>query len=121
MKDEKLVKALNSLNKAIEERDREGASAINDAGVAKCFEVALEYAWKAMKRRIESDGLEASSPKEAIKIGATIGLIENPSVWIEFINNRNLSVHDYLGVDNDEYLASIRQFVALCSLFIKKL
>ena len=44
MKDEKLVKALNSLNKAIEERDREGASAINDAGVAKCFEVALEYA-----------------------------------------------------------------------------
>ena len=110
MKDHKLEKALSNLKMTLVERTREGASPINDAGVSKCFEVALEYFWKYLKRRIEDDGLEASSPKEAIKVAATMGLINKPDLWIRFINNRNLAVHDYLGVDNEEYLKSINEF-----------
>lgn len=121
MNNDKLIKALSSLKESLLEREKEGASAINDAGVAKCFEVALEYAWKAVKRLVEDDGLEANSPKESIKFGATIGLIDNPEVWIDFINNRNLSVHDYIGVDNDTYLNSIKIFAIECEKLIEKL
>jgi nucleotidyltransferase substrate binding protein (TIGR01987 family) len=110
MEDPKLEKSLSNLKLALAERAREGASPINDAGVSKCFEVALEHFWKYLKRRIEDDGLEASSPKEAIKVAATMGLIKKPELWIRFINNRNLAVHDYLGVDSQDYLKSINEF-----------
>jgi nucleotidyltransferase substrate binding protein (TIGR01987 family) len=110
MKDLKLEKALSNLKLALAERAREGASPINDAGVSKCFEVALEYFWKYLKRIIEDHGLEATSPKEAIKVAATMGFIKKPDLWIRFINNRNLAVHDYLGVDSEDYLKCINEF-----------
>lgn len=121
MKDEKLNKSLDRLKSSLKERNREGASPINDAGVAKCFEVALEYAWKAIKRVVEDQGLEASSPKEAVKVGAVIGLIDDPELWIQFINDRNLSVHDYIGIDNEEYLKSISKFVTESEVLVKKI
>ena len=110
MKDPKLHKALSNLSLALAERDREGSSPINDAGVSKCFEVALEYFWKFLKRVIEDSGLEATSPKDTIKVGASIGMVKNPEKWIRYINSRNLAVHDYLGIDNSEYLSLIRDF-----------
>ena len=86
MKDPKLHKALSNLSLALAERDREGSSPINDAGVSKCFEVALEYFWKFLKRVIEDSGLEATSPKDTIKVGASIGMVKNPEKWIRYIN-----------------------------------
>jgi nucleotidyltransferase substrate binding protein (TIGR01987 family) len=121
MQDLKLEKALSNLKLALAERAREGPSPINDAGVSKCFEVALEYFWKHLKRRVEDEGLEANSPKEAIKVAASIGFIKKPEQWIAFINNRNLAVHDYLGVDSEDYLQCINDFSLESERVLKRL
>ncbi len=81
--------------------------------VVKAFEVCMEYVWRELKRRIESDGLESASPKMAIKQAARIGIITDPEAWLQCLNARNNSVHDYFGISTDDYLALARRLVTL--------
>lgn len=79
--------------------------------VAKAFETAVEYAWKYLKRQVENEGLEAPTPKEAIRQAAKIKLIKNASAWIEFVNVRNSSTHDYFGISETYYLKNVSSFL----------
>jgi len=68
---------------------------INQDATIQRFEFTFEIAWKLMKTIIELEGLNVASPRSAIRQAATVGLIDNPSVWLEFLENRNLTVHTY--------------------------
>lgn len=80
------------------------------AGISKEFEVCFEYAWKYLKQKVEESGLEAVSPKEAIKQAGHIGLIKDVELWLGFLQDRNIAVHDYLGMSNMDYLKTIQKF-----------
>lgn len=99
----KLHEAINNLDQAIKQYKGDKTS-LNFLTVAKAFEVVIEYSWRELKRTVEDEGLEAVSPKMAIKQAAKMGLVEDPETWIECINARNDSVHDYFGIPNDRYL-----------------
>lgn len=81
------------------------------AGIAKCFEVALEYTWKYLKQELEDAGLDPYSPKDVVKTAGREGIITDVEKWIKFINVRNIAVHDYLGVTQKEYLETIGEFL----------
>ena len=113
--DKKLDQAIDNLELALKDAGSSSNRVVINAAVSKCFEVALEYAWKSFKRHAEDSGVEVFSPKDAVRSAAASGLIDDPEQWMQFINNRNLSVHDYLGIDDEEYLASIKEFVSECN------
>lgn len=94
-----LESALEKYNKSTKKDDKE----IYFLAVTKGMEVLIEYVWKELKRKVEEEGLEAVSPKDAVRQAAAIGLIKDPESWIELINARNLSVHDYFGVSDDAH------------------
>lgn len=100
---QKLQKALGRLKEAREDP-------VVLAGIGKWFEVCLEYAWKYLKQRVEHEGLEAQSPREAIKRAGQIELIGNVEEWLDFLKDRNFAVHDYLGVSDESYLETIQAF-----------
>jgi nucleotidyltransferase substrate binding protein (TIGR01987 family) len=77
---------------------------LNFLMVVKAYEILVELAWKYFKEKVEDEGLSAASPKESVRKAATIGLIDDPEKWIKFIDARNLSVHDYFGLDNESFL-----------------
>ncbi len=108
---DKLKKAVSELESAYQRRQQALTDHVIYAGIAKCFEVSLEYAWKFLKSEIENRGLEAFAPKDVVKVAGKIGLIDNVEGWIEFINARNFAVHDYLGVTQEEYLELIGSFI----------
>ncbi len=78
--------------------------------LTKAFEICLEYGWKDIKREIEDRGLEGNSPKDAVREGARIGLIADPALWIDAINARNLSVHDYFSLGEADFVQLVRRF-----------
>ena len=80
------------------EPSSESERSITFIAITKAFEVALEYGWKELKRIIEDRGLEAYSPKDVVREAANINLISDPKLWINCINARNLSVHDYFSL-----------------------
>ena len=110
---EKLEKSLETLKEAIDffNNVKDDKKDIAFLSVAKAFEVSVEYAWRELKNRVEDEGLDAPSPKAAIREAARIGLIENAEAWIDFINARNAGVHDYFGMPEDEYVKIANEFL----------
>jgi nucleotidyltransferase substrate binding protein (TIGR01987 family) len=70
-------------------------SEIERAGLIQFFEVSFELSWKLIKDYLETHDYFAKSPRESIKIGFQMELIENGHVWIEALADRNLTVHTY--------------------------
>lgn len=90
------------------------------SGISKSFEVCFEYAWKYMKRRAIEEGLEVASPKDAIRHAGRLGLVDDVEKWFDFLKDRNLAVHDYLGISDEDYLKTIRDFSAEVKRLIGK-
>lgn len=64
----------------------------------KRFEFTYEMAWKALKRYLEFLGFDPKNPRATFKEGYAQNILEDESVWLEMIEQRNLSSHIY-----DEY------------------
>jgi nucleotidyltransferase substrate binding protein (TIGR01987 family) len=108
---EKFYESLVELEEARAALRKDPTNKLIQDATCKRFEVAMEYAWKAMKKVAESDGIELYSPKDAIRAAAKLQLIDVPEVWITFINARNFAVHDYFGIDSDEQTRLVDNFL----------
>ena len=113
----KLTESFRHLMEALKYEKKAQTSPFFAAGIAKCFENCFEHAWKYLKQTVNEQGMEVYSPREAVKEAARLGLIEDLELWLGFIEDRNLSVHNYLGVSDEDYLQTIRDF----STEVKKL
>ena len=47
---------------------------------------------------------------DGVDIDVFVGLIDDLETWNQFLNARNLSVHDYVGMDDAAILQLVRQF-----------
>ena len=67
----------------------------DEAGAVQAFEFCYELAWKMMKRVLATQGVEASSPKDTFRKAALAKIIDDPEVWFDFLDKRNLTSHTY--------------------------
>jgi nucleotidyltransferase substrate binding protein (TIGR01987 family) len=94
----KIESLLSDLKKAaarFEQARRLPVSEINRDATIKRFEFCFELAWKLMQAILQANGVEAYGPKGAIREAAKLGLIDNPEIWLEFLQARNLTTHTY--------------------------
>ncbi len=70
-------------------------SIVEKAGVIQFFEITFELSWKMMKDYLEFLGYAINSPRNAIKQAFTIDIVEDGSLWLEILVDRNLTVHTY--------------------------
>jgi nucleotidyltransferase substrate binding protein (TIGR01987 family) len=70
-------------------------SVLERAGIIQFFELAFELAWKLLKDYEEAEGILVKSPREAIKQGFQMGIIDRGQDWIEALQDRNLTTHTY--------------------------
>jgi nucleotidyltransferase substrate binding protein (TIGR01987 family) len=110
MNDDKLLKAFALLGAALDASAADPEDALGQAALAKTFESTFEYVWRHFKREADEAGLETYSPRDALKSAAQLRLIEDLELWNQFLNARNLSVHDYVGMDQAATLSIVRQF-----------
>lgn len=87
-------KALLRLNEAIDESKNNSVSSTLKDGVIQRFEFCYEICWKLIKYYLENEGIqEAKSPKSTFREAFKIGIIEDGEVWIDMLNDRNLTSH----------------------------
>lgn len=108
---DKLRRAVKALEHALTFLPQGKRDPFYFAGIAKCFETCMEYAWKYLRDRAVHEGLDAQSPRGAIKVAGSIELIDDVEGWLKALDMRNLAVHDYIGVSDEEYLTVIRSFL----------
>jgi nucleotidyltransferase substrate binding protein (TIGR01987 family) len=96
----KLKDSLNNLENAVSNleraitipRDRE----LVFEGTIHRFEVTIELMWKTLKRALEHEGLQPKTPRETLKEAFRIGWIDQETVWIDMLEHRNTTSHQYL-------------------------
>lgn len=112
-KQSKFEQAIGDLEAMIAFYEKKGADETAAFfALTKAFEVAVEYAWKELKRRLEEKGVDdVFAPKDVVRKAAQVGLIEDAEGWLDFIDARNASVHDYYGMTESEYVKLARAFL----------
>jgi nucleotidyltransferase substrate binding protein (TIGR01987 family) len=106
-----LKQSIADLEHALTFENRAAKDRFFYAGIAKSFEICFEYTWKWFKRCAIDEGLEVHSPREAIKAAGRLDVIDDVEKWLGFLHDRNLAVHDYVGIADDVYLATIKEFL----------
>jgi len=110
----KLHESLDHLKAAVRAYEkRRKADPLPRLALTKAFEVAVECGWRELKRRAEDEGLDVPSPKAAVRQAARLGLIGDPEKWMELIDARNSSVHDYFGFEGDDVVRLAKRCLEL--------
>ena len=64
-------------------------------GLIQFYEMTFELAWKTLKDYLENQGIIAKLPRDIIKSAWQNDIIDNGHLWIEALEDRNLTSHTY--------------------------
>jgi nucleotidyltransferase substrate binding protein (TIGR01987 family) len=106
-----LEKALSLLDQALSELkvhatkpESSQYQLIRDASIQR-FEYCVELSWKVSAKTM---GTKTTAPKQVVREMAQNQLIEDPTLWFDFLEGRNKSSHAY-----DENLAKEVTLIAV--------
>ena len=68
---------------------------INRDAAIQRFEFTVELAWKSIQQFLRSQKIICRSPKECLQESFKFGLVNDDSLWIKMIDDRNLTAHTY--------------------------
>lgn len=75
------------------------------------FEMCFELSWKLMHKICRFKGREVeNSPRDSIRVAAQLNLIDDPSVWIDYVEHRNRTTHTYNEEVADKVYEAAREF-----------
>lgn len=87
--------ALKRLKEAIDLYKKEENAVLLD-GTIQRFEFTVELGWKLLKEYLEYEKFgEFNSPRATVKEAYRVGLIENGELWLDMLDDRNLTSHTY--------------------------
>lgn len=109
IKFEKFGKALASLEAIYLKPVQEDRANI-DATIRR-FEFTFELAWKFLKDYFIEQGVVLNFPKEVLKEAYSSKLIDDETVWIAMLNDRNMTSHTHDESLADEIYLRIRAYV----------
>ena len=92
---ENLIKDLKKANQRLKEAVKLSPTRIHKDATIQRFEFTFELAWKTIQEYIRDQGFYCNSPKNCIREGARLEIIDNPENWFVFLDNRNLITHTY--------------------------
>lgn len=94
-----------------------------DAAIRR-FEYNFELCWKMMRRRLDLAGVEGTDRmvrRELFREAASMGLIEDPAAWFDFMMARNSTSHNYDQENAESVFDVIGQFAAAAQTLLDQL
>lgn len=84
----------------------------------KRFELTMDLAWKTVKIYLETNkGKIVNSPKDAFREAYRQGLIDYDKTWLDLVDFRNQSVHEY----NEQGAIKIYQEIKIAPSMFERL
>lgn len=75
--------------------------------LVQTYEICFELAWKCLKDYLKERGIEANYPTEVIKEAFNKNTIKDGQLWIDMLNARNSTSHEYNLEKVSKYLTDI--------------
>ncbi|MFO7295457.1 MAG: nucleotidyltransferase substrate binding protein [Clostridia bacterium] len=93
---EKLSDYSRALKRLEEALERDQSDDIVLDAVIQRFEFTYELSWKLIKAYMSYSGIaDVKTPRQAFKEAFAAGLIDEGDVWLEMLDDRNLTSHTY--------------------------
>lgn len=92
---ENLTKAVGRLQEALCGIAHEPNNHLYQIALIGAFQFTFELSWKTIKDYLAYNGVQASMPREVIKLAFHHQLIQDGQVWIDMLEDRNLMAHVY--------------------------
>ena len=103
------TRALQRLSEAVELSHERPLTALESLGLIQAFEFTHELAWNTVKDFYQYQGeANIQGSRDATRMAAARGLIDEPDTWMEMIKSRNKSSHTYNEDTADEISELIR-------------
>jgi nucleotidyltransferase substrate binding protein (TIGR01987 family) len=65
-------------------------------GTIHRFEMTIELFWKTLRRAIQYEGTRVETSRESLKEAFRIGWLDDEQVWLDMLDSRNTTSHQYL-------------------------
>jgi len=114
---EPLITARDFLQKALQEAKTE----LEIAGTIQAFEICYELAYKTCRKILSLRGAHVYTSKEVFRIAGLEGLIPDAEPWFEYVEKRNITVHEYYKKIMEEVYPILPQFLKNLDILIKSL
>ena len=118
---ENLIKNLKKANKRLKEAVELSPTRIHKDATIQRFEFTFELAWKTIQEYIRDQGFNCISPKNCIREGARLEIIDGVEKWFEFLDNRNLIAHTYNEEIADKIYNQAIKFPKEVNILLKKI
>lgn len=103
---ENFNRAFEILEDAVNEFETE--KILTHMALVQSFEVCFELAWKCIKDYMYEKGIVAIYPREVIKEAFNNDTIQNAQLWMDMLETRNSTSHEYNINKVNEYLLQMR-------------
>jgi nucleotidyltransferase substrate binding protein (TIGR01987 family) len=88
-----LSEALEKLAEIINEPEHK-STYVREAAIQR-FEFCIELFWKVLKKICILEGVPVNSPRGTLQAAYQINLISNEKLWLDMLEDRNLTSHTY--------------------------
>ena len=92
---ENFLRAFSIYSDAVAEYKKNCTNVLNHMALIQSFEVCFELAWKVLKDYLNTNGINVYLPKEVIKEAFSAEVIKDGQIWIDMLNARNSTSHEY--------------------------
>ena len=89
------LEKLSSAIKRLDEGVKEAKDNLGRDGVIQRFEFTFELLWKTLRLFLLDEGIITKSPKESLKEGFKFGLIKDEEIFLDMLEDINLTSHIY--------------------------
>jgi len=101
-------KAFNVFQRRIDEYEAHSGEEVYKMALIQGYEIIIELAWNVIKDYLQNDGFDVRNGKQAIRQAFQNELIRDGEIWLQALENRNLTSHAY----SDEVLEKIVSFIS---------
>ncbi len=102
---ENFNKAFNIYQEAVKAYDPN--KVLTHMALVQTYEICFELAWKCLKDYLKEKGIEANYPTDVIKEAFNKNTITDGQLWIDMLNARNSTSHEYNIEKVGKYLTEI--------------
>jgi len=110
----KLLISLDNLERALQRLDEALKEPSNNSllidGTIQRFEFAIELLWKTLRRALLVEGIEINTPREALIESYRIHWLEEESIWLSMLKDKNETSHLYNEVKAQEIYNRIHDY-----------
>lgn len=99
--------AHNNLIEMLDLLNNEPSNKAYKLAVIQSYEMDIELAWKTLKDYLNFLGYKLQAPREVIKQAFAIEIIPDGEIWLQMLEDRNLTSHIYDEVKAQEVVDSI--------------